>query len=75
VATSSLPALPLALFGSIFGQRFFEHLAAEGWRTLVLLLNIAQYLLELLLLFLVELVGLGTEELSFQIGNDRLGFG
>ena len=30
---------------------------------------------ELLFLLLIELVGLGAKELSFQIGNDRLGFG
>ena len=30
---------------------------------------------ELLFLFLIELIGFGAKELSFQIGNDRLGFG
>jgi hypothetical protein len=40
-----------------------------------LLLSIAQQLAELLFLLFIELVGLGTKELSFQIGNDGLSFG
>jgi hypothetical protein len=65
----------LTLVGSLLGQGRFEHLLAQGRRALALLLHLAQQLTELLFLFLVELVGLGAEKLSFQIGNDRLGFG
>ena len=72
-ARTFLGALPLV--GSLLGQGFFEHLLAQGCRALSLLLSIAQQLTELRFLFLIELVGLGSEELSFQIGNDRLGFG
>ena len=72
-ASSLLGAL--ALFGSRLGDSFFEHLLANGGRTLVLLLRIAQQLPELLLLFLIELVGFGAKEFSLQLGDDRLGFG
>src|SRR6516225_10156182 len=50
-ASSLLGAL--ALFGSLLGDGFLEHLLAQGRRTLVLLLNITQQLPELLLLFLI----------------------
>ena len=74
VTASSLLG-PLALLGSVLGQGFFEHLLAQGRSALALLLSIAQQLTQLLFLLLIELVGLGAEELSFQIGNDCLGLG
>ena len=74
IAASSLLGA-LALLGSLLAQGLFEHLLAQGRGALGLLLSVAQELAQLLLLFFIELVRLGTEELSFEIGNDRLSFG
>ena len=63
------------MLGSVLSDSFFEHLPAQGRRTLALVLSIAQQLTQLLLLLFIKLVGLGTKEFSFQIGNDRLGLG
>ena len=42
---------------------------------MILLLNIPNQLPKLLLLLGVELVGLGAEEFSFKLGDERLGLG
>ncbi len=57
-------------FFFVFGQGvWFEHFPAQGRGALGLFLRLSGQLPQLLFLFGCQLVGLGTEELLFQLGD------